>query len=130
MRGVLKICLVVFTALVMYGCYRHNEETVHPPIATPGSAECDTVNVSYDRTVKYIFQQNCALSGCHASSAPTGGYTLDNYDGVRSIVLSGRIKGAITHASGYVPMPKDAGQLTDCQVGLILSWIDQGAKNN
>jgi hypothetical protein len=125
-----KICLLVLTSVCLYSCYKHNAETTFPKGAVPGGAGCDTTNVSYDSTVKNIFLQNCALTGCHASGSATGGYTLDNYTGVKSIILSGRIIGAITHQSGYVPMPKDRMMLTECQIGLIVSWIHQGAQNN
>lgn len=116
--------------ILLTGCYRDNEESLYPKATYPGGVGCDTVNISYDRTVKYIFQRNCAIPGCHASSAATGGYTLDNYVGVRSVVLSGRIIGAITHAPGYVHMPKNGTKLDDCQLGQIRSWINQGAQNN
>lgn len=127
LRRTIAITLCCFC---IAGCFRRNEESIYPKAAAPGSVDCDTTNVSYSKTVKYIFLQNCALAGCHASSAPTGGYMLDNYAGVKSIVLSGRIIGAITHRSGYTAMPKDAKQLNDCQIGLIKSWINQGAQNN
>jgi hypothetical protein len=123
--GLFFLLLFVFT-----GCYRDNETSLYPRSAAPGSVNCDTVNLSYSHTIQQIFLQNCALPGCHASSAATGGYKLDNYSGVKSIVLSGRIIGAITHTVGYASMPKDAAMLSECQIGQIESWINQGAQNN
>ncbi len=111
-------------------CYHDSADALYPKSAEPGSTSCDTSNVSYSKNVNGIFLQNCALPGCHASSAPTGGYTLDNYNGVKAIVLSGRIIGAITHTMGYASMPKDRTMLNNCQIGLIKSWINQGAQNN
>src|ERR1700744_3748856 len=102
-RYILFFCL----AAVLYGCYRHNEQTLFPASLTPGSTGCDTSNVSYDRTVSPIFIQNCALAGCHASSSSPSGYTLDSYDGAKTLVQTGRLIGAINHASGYAQMPKD-----------------------
>jgi hypothetical protein len=129
-RGVRLLCVLFSFAVLVCGCYRDNEESLYPKAAYAGGVGCDTVNISYDRTVKYIFQRNCAIPGCHASGSATGGYTLDNYAGVRSVVLSGRIIGAITHAPGYVHMPKNGTKLDDCQLGQIISWINQGAQNN
>ena len=117
-------------ALALYGCYRDSEEALYPKSAYPGGVGCDTMNLSYERTIKFIFQKNCALPGCHATGSATGGYTLDNYHGVRSVVLSGRIIGAINHRSGYAHMPKNAAKLDDCSIGLITSWINQGVQNN
>jgi len=122
--------LLLFFSITLYGCYYDNSASIYPQSPAPGSTLCDTTNVSYSKTVSPILLQNCALAGCHASSSPTGGYTLDNYDGVRSIVLSGRIIGAITHSPGYSPMPKDAAMLNTCEIGQITSWINQGALDN
>jgi hypothetical protein len=121
----LFICSVIFNS-----CYYDDANSIYPQSPLPGSSQCDTNNVSYTTVISPILLQNCALPGCHASSSPTGGYTLDNYNGVRSIVLSGRIIGAISHLAGYSPMPKDAAMLDACQIGQITSWINQGAKNN
>ncbi len=122
--------LYFILSIALQGCYDDNATDIYPQSAVPGSSLCDTTNVSFSKIIEPILLQNCALPGCHASSSPTGGYTLDNYNGVRSIVLSGRIVGAITHSFGYSPMPKDAAMLNDCQVGLITSWINQGAQDN
>lgn len=122
--------MLFFASMILVGCYHDDAESLYPRSALPGSVGCDTMNVSYSRTVKSIFLNNCALAGCHASSSPTGGYTLDNYNGVKSIVLSGRVTGAITHTMGYSFMPKDRPKLDECQIGLIKSWINQGAQNN
>ena len=125
-----KINLIILMSVILYSCYRHNEESIYPKSLIPGSTSCDTTNVSYDSTISNIFLQNCALSGCHASSSSPSGYTLDNYNGAKSVVLNGRIIGAITHTTGYAHMPKDRPMLNDCQIGLIKSLIDQGAQNN
>jgi hypothetical protein len=129
-RKVQCLCMLAAFSLLAYGCYRDSEEALYPKGAYPGGVGCDTMNISYERTVKYIFLQNCALAGCHATGSATGSYTLDNYHGVRSVVLSGRIIGAITHAPGYVHMPKNGTKLDDCKLGQIISWINQGAQNN
>ena len=124
------ILLGLFCTSLFAACYRDNAALLYPGSAMPGSSGCDTLKVSYKNTIAPIFMQNCALSGCHAGAAPTGGYSLNNYAGVVSIIRSERLIGAISHSVGYSPMPKDAPKLTDCQVGLIESWIDQGAGDN
>jgi hypothetical protein len=130
MKFIKKSSLIFFTTVILYSCYRHNEGAMNTGITMLGSNVCDTTNVSYDSTIRPILLQNCALTGCHASSSATGGYTLDNYNGARSAVLSGRIIGAITHTAGYAQMPKDRPMLDECQVALITTWIGQGAQNN
>lgn len=130
MHLIKKLCLLCLLPVVISGCYEDNAASIYPQLALPGSISCDTTAVSYALTIKPILLQNCALAGCHASSAPTGGYTLDNYAGVKSIVLSGRLIGAINHRAGYATMPKDAAMLSVCQIGQITSWVNQGANNN
>jgi hypothetical protein len=125
-----KITFVLFVSVILCSCYRNNEATLFPKSSEPGSSSCDTMNVSYSAAINPVLLQNCAIPGCHTGPSPTAGYTLDNYIGVRSVVLGGRLIGAITHAVGYSPMPKNGGMLSDCQVGLITSWVNQGAQNN
>lgn len=121
---------ILFTSVILYSCYRHNDGAISPMSTAPGSSICDTSNVSYDSTISPILLQNCAITGCHASGSATGGYTFDSYSGVRTAVLAGRLIGAITHASGFSPMPKDRAMLDDCQVALLTSWVEHGAQNN
>ena len=125
-----KVVSMLSMCLLFASCYEDNSTAVYPQSTYAGSSTCDTTNVSFSKIIQPLLLQNCALAGCHASSSPTGGYRLDNYNGVRSIVLSGRILGAINHQTGYATMPKDAAKLNACQIGEITSWIDQGAKNN
>lgn len=119
-----------FILYLFVGCSRDNEATLYPRAADPGTSGCDTNDVSYIRSIQPILTQNCVLATCHASSSASGGYILDNFYGAQSIVLSGRLIGAITHTTGYSPMPKNTNMLDKCQIGLIISWVNQGAQNN
>lgn len=130
MNLVKKMSLLFLLPVIMYSCYRDNASSLYPASASPGSIGCDTSDVSFTGSIQPILTQNCVLASCHASSSASGGYILDNFYGVQSIVLSGRFIGAITHAAGYSPMPKNSPKLSDCQLGLIISWVNQGAQNN
>jgi len=130
MNFAIKIGTFFLASVCLYSCYRDNQSSLYPKSSAPGSSGCDTSDVSFSGTVQPVFLQNCALSGCHASSSPTGGYVLDNYNGVRSVVLSGRLIGAIDHSAGYSAMPKDAAMLSDCDIAMIISWINKGAQND
>jgi len=129
MKKSYTITILIFYA-VLAGCYDDNSKSLYPLTSPPGSTTCDTNNVSFAGRALPIFLQNCALSGCHASSSAMGGYTMDTYDGVRSVALSGRMLGAINHQSGYQAMPKNGAEMTPCEIALITSWVSQGAKNN
>lgn len=130
MNFIKKIFFLFIVSASLYGCYTDNAASLYPGSSYPGSAACDTTNVSYSGTIQPILLQYCALQDCHASASPSGGYVLDNYNGVRSTVLGGRLAGAILHTAGFSAMPKDAAMLGDCDIGLIISWINQGAQSN
>jgi len=97
--------------------------------------------VSYYRQVRPIFQQHC--QGCHQPARAQGDYVMTNHaamlqggkSGDPAIVVGdpGRSKlvQQITHQNGKPPeMPKNKPPLTDADVNLIKSWIQQGAKDD
>jgi mono/diheme cytochrome c family protein len=115
--SVFAIAVILITA----GCYYDNEEDLYP-----GSGGCDTTNVTYSATIAPVFAGYC--NSCHSGSNPSGNIVTDNYNSVKSNMS--RIHGAINHQSGYTPMPKDSGKLSDCDLAKIDIWIRQGMPNN
>ena len=90
---------------------------------------CDTTGtMTYSMQVAGILQSNCV--GCHAGASPGGGINLSTYSGVKTVADNGELQGAITHTTGYTPMPQNAAKLSDCQVTTITKWINDGAQNN
>jgi len=112
----LFIC-VLFTA-----CSK-DEEEAQDPIDT-----CNTESLSFQDDILSIFNSSC--NGCHGADSSFGGITLDNYDGVKTVVDSGRLLGAINREEGFSPMPQSASKLPDCSINKIDSWISEGASNN
>jgi hypothetical protein len=96
-----------------------------------------------------VFSVNCALSGCHAGTAPTGGMNLSagaaygNIVGVPSTERSDlhRIEPGDPNRSYLVkkirgdadivgsPMPL-IGSLTDAQRQLVIDWVRRGAPHD
>lgn len=89
---------------------------------------CDTTQFKYGANIAPIMITYC--TGCHAGSAPSGSIDLSNYTNVKLQVTNGRLVGAVTHAAGYSPMPKDAAKLSECQLIQIRKWVAAGALNN
>jgi hypothetical protein len=113
--------LIVVILCVLLSC-RYD---VEPNVA------CDTSNVTYSSTITGIINTyGCLQSSCHGGANPGSGFKLDSYDGVKAKVTDGRLFGAITHASGFVAMPKDAGKMSQCDIDKVKAWIDAGAPNN
>lgn len=97
-------------------------------------------NISYTKYVDPLFQQRCALSGCHAGSSAQAGLDLlaPSYSSIinhqprlvtpgasANSLLAQRIDGRLAPQMPYMSQPLNANQITG-----IKKWIDEGAKNN
>jgi hypothetical protein len=89
---------------------------------------CDSSQFKYGANIAPLLSTYCL--GCHSGATPSGGINLSTYTGVRTVAISGRLVGAVSHAPGYSPMPKNAGKLSDCQIAQIRKWVNAGSLNN
>lgn len=89
---------------------------------------CDTSDVSFFNDISPIIRRNC--QGCHSGKNPQGGVSLTNYQEIVKTVDNATLEGTITWEPGYSPMPKNANQLSNCNIQLIKKWISVGAPNN
>ena len=102
-----------------------------PHLPEPASEAID-----FDRDVQPIFQKRCVT--CHGPSIQTNGLRLDERDSALRGGYSGRA--ILPHQSGESPlihrvasrresfrMPPAGPGLTSNEVGVLRSWIDQGA---
>lgn len=94
---------------------------------TSGSTNSTQV-ASYSKHLVPIFDYYC--TGCHNSTTQSGNINLTGYANVQTLAKNGTLYGAITHASGYQPMPSSSLKLSDCQIGLVKKWVDSGMLNN
>ena len=67
---------------------------------------------------------------CHNSILLSGGYDYSKFSVLQTVALGGRLYGAISHKSGFVPMPENLPQLSSCDIKKVKAWIDNGAKND
>ncbi len=98
---------------------------------------CDPQTVYFNRQILPILVSNCTESGCHNANDAPEGIVLVDY---QSILASNVIKsGNLDESDLYevliesdpekvMPQPPNE-RLTGEQIGLIASWILQGAKN-
>ncbi|RLD79793.1 MAG: hypothetical protein DRJ15_08605 [Bacteroidetes bacterium] len=126
----LLISLLVLPLLIvsLSGCYYDNEEYLYP-----ATANCVIDNMSYANDVWPVISSSC--TGCHSGVSPAGGIALENYTDVSGAAAIqpgnyGSLYGAISHASGNSPMPKNGNKLSDCTIAKIKAWIDQGMLEN
>jgi len=93
--------------------------------------------VSFSKDIKPIFNEHCAVSGCHSSGSIQG--NLDLSPSVAYSQLFARYEIDTinpTHSRLYYrmntfsnPMPP-SGKLDYCAIQMVLKWIEQKAKNN
>ena len=89
---------------------------------------CDSSQFKYSTNVSLILGTYCV--GCHSGTAPSGGINLSTYNNVYLMATNGRLVGAVSHAPGYSPMPKNTSKLSECQIAQIRKWVNAGAPNN
>lgn len=89
---------------------------------------CDASNFTFSGAVQNIMTNKC--QGCHSGTTPAGGIDLSTYAGIKAKVDDGKLWGAINHAPGFSPMPKNGNKLSDCEIQQIENWIAAGALNN
>ncbi|MFT3701867.1 MAG: hypothetical protein QM802_05845 [Agriterribacter sp.] len=102
-------------------CSKASEDMLAPQ-------QCDTTGMTYSSDILPIITNNCY--SCHGSGNITDDINLDGYSNLKTYVDNGYLIGAITHASGYTPMPYNSEKLSDCEINKIKAWINSGAPNN
>lgn len=122
--------MLILPMLIIFlqACYYDNEEELYP-----ATANCDTENMSFANDVWPVISASC--TSCHSGAAPGGGIKLENYTDVSASGAIdpgnyGSLYGAISHANGNSPMPKNSNKLSDCTISKIKAWIDQGMPDN
>lgn len=120
--GLTVIMLMSFVAFGLQSCYYDVEEELYP------NELCDTTAVTFSGSIQPILARNCTT--CHTGSSANAGIDLSTHAGAATVALNGRLVGAITHASGFTPMPQGASKLSECNINQIKLWVENGAPNN
>lgn len=123
----LIISILTLTGLSLTGCYYDVESELYPK--DPNAATCDTLNTTYTAKILPIIQTNCYI--CHSGTAVAGGNVmLEGYTNLQKVAADGRLYKAVSHAPGVSAMPKGGNKLSDCDIKVIKTWIDNGIPNN
>jgi hypothetical protein len=124
MTAKLKISLLMIGLVTLLaGCYYDNEQYLYPLATNP---VCDTTTVSFSQQLVPIIQDQCI--SCHIGSAAPLGIDLSTHQGVATNIED--IIGAISHASGFSPMPAGGNKLSNCDISRFVAWRDHGSQNN
>lgn len=122
----LQFKLLILLSFLTAACYRDNAEELYPQV--PGSGNCDLSNVTYQATIAPIMASSC--NSCHTGATASGGVITNTYEGLKSVALNGKLYGAVSHTSGFSPMPQNGNKLSACNIDKIKTWIDAGAQQN
>lgn len=98
-------------------------------------------DICFERDVLPVFQQNCALSGCHNSESRKEGIVLDSYENImiskkgRAIIpynlKRSKVYKKITEDTNEDRMPPPPNEsLTFAEISVIGMWILAGAPNS
>lgn len=115
--------------VIALSCSKQNEETLSQTPSSP-SPSCDTANMKYAANVVPILQSNCYSCHGESTNSNSNGILLEGYSNLKARADNGQLLGVITHADGFPAMPQGVAKLSDCNINIIRSWINNGAQNN
>jgi hypothetical protein len=100
-----------------------NPGTTTPTTPTPTTNTCDSVSISFDKSIWPIIQNNCIA--CHNVTSSFGNVDLSTYDKIIPYVKNGKLYGSMMHLPGYSPMPSATNSLTSCELTLVKNglWV-------
>lgn len=135
--GKINLLFGIFAMYSITSCVNDNVDELRPQQNDTSSVtipQCDTttITISYVHDIVPIMENSCGSNdnNCHLSGNTASGVVLDNYIDLNGTVLDGSLLGTILHESGYSPMPDGGGQLDNCSINKIKSWINHGAVQN
>lgn len=139
--------LPLISILFLWSCTHEPSQTVEPG---PGNnnggdngddnnvVECDPDTVYFQNDVLPLLQSSCGTMGCHDAGTATEGVILTDYD---NIMNTGDVEPFDTEGSDIYELitendpedrmpPPPNNSLSQEQIQLIATWINQGALNN
>lgn len=127
MKLVLLILGIIVSLSFFESCYYDKADLLYPFDKT----RCDTsVGAKFSSDVLSVMNASCNTSGCHDAASASGGVILDNYAGIKTQALNGRLMGSINQTGAYSAMPKGGTKLSSCAITKIQQWINSGTPNN
>jgi hypothetical protein len=143
-KKILGLTIVLFVALSIFYCGGGGNGTP----GTPDIPETVISDPSFSGDIQPIFSNNCAVSGCHNSTAQAGlnlsqGLALANIVNVASTQDPSKMRILPADAANsYLVikiegnqtvgdrMPQGRSALSSVRIQNIKNWVDRGAKNN
>ncbi|MFN4312702.1 MAG: hypothetical protein ACK4E0_00320 [Chitinophagaceae bacterium] len=130
--SVVLVCLVTLAA-----CKHEILDVIDPGNNNPPDAgnSCDPDSVYFVNQVQPIISSNCTMSGCHDDASHKDGVVLTSYSKIMRYVRAGNASGSklykvMIETGGDRMPPPPMAPISQAQLALIQTWINQGALNN
>lgn len=81
--------------------------------------------ITYNNTIKTIYNANCSLSGCHNGSINQKGYNYSTYAASKQFSLA-PYKNTLLSQLNSGSMPQGRPKLSQTQIDNITTWINNG----
>jgi len=108
---------IVVLAIIVTSCNKENYKYAE-------GDDCILTALTYEGRVKNIINGSCAYIGCHADNVET--YDFTTYEGIKS--ASGSIKDRINRVTDDpLFMPQNKLELSECDLAILNTWINNGA---
>lgn len=110
--------------------------TTNPVLpAGPAVTSCSPDTVYFHQTILPLITSNCAKSGCHDAISKKDGVILTDYTNIMREVkvaspASSDLYKCLNETGEDRMPPAPAAEFSLANKGLVLKWIQQGAKNN
>ena len=103
--------------------------------AGPAVTSCSPDTVYFHQTILPLITSNCAMSGCHDAISKKDGVILTDYTNIMREVkvaspTSSDLYKCLNETGEDRMPPAPAAEFSLANKGLVLKWIQQGAKNN
>ena len=131
--------LVVVLFALIAGVASCKHEPIIPDFGETVSPICDSDTVYFVNDILPFLNANCAQSGCHDTQTARHGIILSSYE---DMINSGVVEPGYSAESKMIevmtaqdlrnimPPTSTTINLTDEQITMVETWIDQGARNN
>ena len=92
--------------------------------------------ICFQRDVQPLIVSNCTQSGCHNAIDREKGRDYTTYDGIMRDVKAGNYQSSELYSVLVLPggeeamPPKPYSRLSDDQIRIIATWIEEGASND
>ena len=108
--------------------HNSNNDTNNSPVGRTIAVGCDANVIYFSQDILPILISNCPTSyygtgRCHSGNTPGGGILLTDNATVAATAVNGKLLCSVTYESYYMPMPKNASKLYNCELGIILKWM-------